>query len=174
MSLLVSHSEDREKTQNFAGKSSCSKGEINNRLGEIGKEQTFPSKKAKLLRDSQESDVFPVRELLSNCDRPSKSGDGIVSGYDVASGREVPDVADTIEDLLEQTSKVSTICFFVQLFILLVIFSQFSPLVFCLDSRSEDSWDDFRKDCILTVGVRIQSFFSLSYQYLALFDSLMM
>ncbi|VYS51306.1 unnamed protein product [Arabidopsis thaliana] len=106
MSLPVSHSEDREKIQSFAGKSGCGKGEVYNRLGEIGKEQTFPSKKAKLLRDGQESDVFPVRELPSNCDRPSHSGDGIVTGYDVASGREVPDVADTIEDLLEQTSKI--------------------------------------------------------------------
>jgi len=137
MSLPVSHSEDREKIQSFAGKSGCGKGEVYNRLGEIGKEQTFPSKKAKLLRDGQESDVFPVRELPSNCDRPSHSGDGIVTGYDVASGREVPDVADTIEDLLEQTSKVSTFCFFLQLFNPSHIFSVFtSGLLFRFKIRS--------------------------------------
>lgn len=126
MSLLVSHSEDREKNQSFAGKSGCGKGALNNRLGEIGKEQAFPSKKAKLLRDGQENDVYPVRELPSSCDRPSHSGEGIVSGYDVGSGREVPDVADTIEDLLEQTSKVSTIFFFLQLFNPSHLFSVFT------------------------------------------------
>ncbi|KAF2563500.1 hypothetical protein F2Q70_00016321 [Brassica cretica] len=58
------------------------------------------SKKAKLLRDGEESDAFPTKLLCS-------SGDGIDCGNDVvASGREVPDVADTTEDLLEQTSKV--------------------------------------------------------------------
>ncbi|WZZ33918.1 hypothetical protein YC2023_017319 [Brassica napus] len=58
------------------------------------------SKKAKLLRDGEESDAFPTKLLCS-------SGDAIGCGNDVvASGREVPDVADTTEDLLEQTSKV--------------------------------------------------------------------
>ncbi|KAL1214562.1 BRCT domain-containing protein [Cardamine amara subsp. amara] len=105
-SLLVSHVEDMEKNQSFVGENGCSKGEENNRLGEIEREQDFPSKKAKLLRDDQEGDVFPVGEHPSNCDRPSKSGDGNVSGNDVASSRDVPDVADTIEDLLVQTSKI--------------------------------------------------------------------
>ncbi|EOA33580.1 hypothetical protein CARUB_v10019723mg [Capsella rubella] len=106
VSLLVSHSEDRGKSQNCAGKNFCGKAEVNNRLGEIGREQTFPSKKAKIFRDDHASNVFPVGEHPSNCDRPSKSGEGNVSGNDVASSREVPDVADTIEDLLEQTSKI--------------------------------------------------------------------
>ena len=51
------------------------------------------SKKAKRLRDGEESDAFPTKWLCS-------SGDGIGCGNDVvASGREVPDVTDTIEDL---------------------------------------------------------------------------
>ncbi|CAH2067715.1 unnamed protein product, partial [Thlaspi arvense] len=105
-SLLGSHSEDREKTQSFAGKYGCGKGEVNNRLEDIGREQSFPSKKAKLLGDGQESDVFPVGEHPSHCARPLKPIDSIVSGSAVASGREVPDVADTIEDLLKQSSKI--------------------------------------------------------------------
>lgn len=108
-SLLVSHSEDREKSQNFAGKNGCEKSEVNNRLGETGREQSFPSKKPKLFRDGQERDAFPMDEQPSNFARPLKGGDGIGFGNDVASGGEVPDVADTIEDLLEQTSKVSII-----------------------------------------------------------------
>ncbi|KAG7587365.1 BRCT domain [Arabidopsis thaliana x Arabidopsis arenosa] len=146
VSLLVSHSEDREKNQSFAGKSGCGKGEFNNRLGEIGKEQAFPSKKAKLLRDGQESDVYPVRELPSNCDRPSHSGEGIVSGYDVGSGREVPDVADTIEDLLEQTSKIQ-------------------------DQKSPGMISE--KTVSLKFVCSFNLYFFLSNQYLALFDSLM-
>lgn len=52
------------------------------------------------MRDGEESDAFPTKLLCS-------SGDAIGCGNDVvASGREVPDVADTTEDLLEQTSKV--------------------------------------------------------------------
>lgn len=110
-SLLVSHSDDREETQSTAGK-----GEVNNRLEEIAREQSSQSKKAKLSRDDgQESDVFPVGKYSSNCTRPLKFGDGIVSENDVASSREVPDVADTIEDLLEHTSKVSTLFSFLQL-----------------------------------------------------------
>ncbi|XP_010428809.1 PREDICTED: DNA topoisomerase 2-binding protein 1-like isoform X2 [Camelina sativa] len=104
VSLLVSHSEEREYIQDFSGKNG--KGEVNNRLGEAGREQTFPCKKAKLVKDGQESHVFPVEEPPSNCDRPSKSGEGNVSGNDTASSREVPDVADAIEDLSEQTSKI--------------------------------------------------------------------
>ncbi|KAL0717763.1 hypothetical protein Bca4012_067085 [Brassica carinata] len=99
-SLFLSHSEDREKSQSFGGKNGCSKSEVNNRLGEFGREQSFPSKKAKLLRESQENDAFPMDENPSNFARPLKSGN------DVASGREVPNVADTIDDLLEQTSKI--------------------------------------------------------------------
>uniref|UniRef100_A0A1J3IYL7 GRF-type domain-containing protein n=2 Tax=Noccaea caerulescens TaxID=107243 RepID=A0A1J3IYL7_NOCCA len=99
-SVLVSHSEDSEKTQCCAGKNGCGKGDVNYRLGETEREQSFPSKKAKLFRDGQESDAFPVGEHPSNCARPSKSGDGIVSVS------EVPDVADAIEDLLEQSSKI--------------------------------------------------------------------
>ncbi|CAH8354700.1 unnamed protein product [Eruca vesicaria subsp. sativa] len=105
-SLLVSHFEDREKSQNFAGKNDCNSSEVNNRLGEIVREQSFPSKKAKLFRDGQEHDAFPMDENPSIFARPLKSGDGIGFGSDVTSGREVSDVADTIEDLLEQTSKI--------------------------------------------------------------------
>lgn len=97
-SLLVSHSEDREKSQNFAGKNDCEKSEVKNRLGETGREQSFPSKKAKLLRDGHEHDAFPIDEHPRHFARPLKSGDGIGFGNDVASSREVPDVADTIED----------------------------------------------------------------------------
>ncbi|KAF8103589.1 hypothetical protein N665_0188s0516 [Sinapis alba] len=104
-SLIVSHSEYREKSQSLAS-DGCGKSEVNNRLGETGREQSFPSKKAKLLRDGQEHDAFPMDEHPSNCARPLKGGDGIGSGNDVARGREVSDVADTIEDLLEQTSKI--------------------------------------------------------------------
>ncbi|XP_010471922.1 PREDICTED: DNA topoisomerase 2-binding protein 1-like [Camelina sativa] len=103
VSLLVSQSEEREYIQEFSGKNG--KGEVNNRLGEAGREQTFPSKKAKLFKDGQERHVFSVGEPPSNCDRPSKSGEGNVSGNDTASSREDPDVADTIEDLVEQASK---------------------------------------------------------------------
>lgn len=105
-SLHGSHSEDRVKSQSFAGKNGCGKSEVNNRLGEIGREQSFPSKKAKLLRDGRENDAFPMDESPSKFARPLKSGDGIGFGNDVASGRVVPDVADTIEDLLEQTSRI--------------------------------------------------------------------
>uniref|UniRef100_A0A1J3E105 DNA topoisomerase 2-binding protein 1-A n=1 Tax=Noccaea caerulescens TaxID=107243 RepID=A0A1J3E105_NOCCA len=106
-SLLVSHFDDREETQSTAGKNCCGKGEVNNRLGEIAREQSSQSKKAKLSRDDgQESDVSPVGEYSSNCTRPLNFGDGIVSENGVASSREVPDVADTIEDLLEHTSKI--------------------------------------------------------------------
>ncbi|KFK42130.1 hypothetical protein AALP_AA2G214700 [Arabis alpina] len=105
-SLLVSHPEDTEKTQSFSGTNDRSKGEVNNKLGEIEREQNLPSKKAKLLRDGQESGVYPLGEHPSNCGRPLKSRDGIVSGNDVASSREVPDVADTIENLLVETFKI--------------------------------------------------------------------
>lgn len=136
-SLLIKHSEDREKAQLFVGENGCSKGEVNNRRGEIGREQDFPSKKAKHLRDGQASDVFPVEEHPSNCDLFSKSGDGNMSGNDVASSREVPDVADTIEDLLVQTSKVSAIYFFLQLFNPKHIFSGFtSGLLFRFKIRT--------------------------------------
>ncbi|CAN8234236.1 unnamed protein product [Cochlearia groenlandica] len=105
-SLLVNHSEYREKTQSFASINGGNEDEVNNRLGEIGREQCYPSKKAKLLRDGQESDVFPVGKHPSNYARSLKSGVGIVSRNDGATSREVTDVADTIEDLLEQTSKI--------------------------------------------------------------------
>ncbi|KAG2316276.1 hypothetical protein Bca52824_019398 [Brassica carinata] len=48
----------------------------------------------------KENDAFPMDENPSNFARPLKSGN------DVASGREFPNVADTIDDLLEQTSKI--------------------------------------------------------------------
>ncbi|CAA7013438.1 unnamed protein product [Microthlaspi erraticum] len=100
-SLLVSHSDDREETQTAGN--GCGKTELNNRLVETGREQSSQSKKAKLSRDG---DVFPVGEYPRNCTLPLKFGDGVVSRNDVASSREVPDVADTIEDLLQHTSKI--------------------------------------------------------------------
>ena len=128
-SLHGSHSEDRVKSQSFAGKNGCGKSEVNDRLGEIGREQSFPSKKAKLLRDGRENDAFPMDESPSKFARPLKSGDDIGFGNDVASGRVVPDVADTIEDLLEQTSRVSTSYLFFSSYLIQVIFSHYSPLV---------------------------------------------
>lgn len=140
-SVLVSHSDDREETQSTAGKNGCGKGEVYNRLEEIAREQSSQSKKAKLSRDdSQESDAFPVGEYSSNCTRPLKFGDGIVSENDVASSREVPDVADTIEDLLEHTSKVSTLFFFLQLlFIQNYIFSELTSLWFSVQIQEQKS-----------------------------------
>ncbi|XP_010521303.1 PREDICTED: DNA topoisomerase 2-binding protein 1-A-like [Tarenaya hassleriana] len=95
--LFVSKSEDGKDANG------CVKGEVNNRLGDIG--WKFQSKKVRLSEDGK-CHVLPKGQHPSHNDCALNSEEDNASGNYIERGCTVPDVAAAIEDLLEQTSKI--------------------------------------------------------------------
>lgn len=123
-------------------KNDSSIGNRNDSLQDASKKSNNYSKRARISEDEDQRGLLSVVHLSDPVSTKSSSLDNI--SKDDREVSHVPDVAAVIEDILEQTSKVSTdVSFYCFLSEFRLLVDSFSICFWCQDSRSKftrDNW----------------------------------